>query len=1436
MYAEAFIFCPYRQTSIAADREKLVGKTLDLLGFIQDQILSKFPFSLPFLPDYGGFSNINRKEYCEFLDGALKDRVLGFELQTGEKQNPSKKKLFTYYEVKSINQKPTEYSDDFWPLLASGEAWAMSYDGLLLFLIDIFSFIQESDLLKVSTIKEILKEIKGTLQNLLYCVILTADKYQTCHLKPLLYVMITSYRACPAGDDQIITLPNNFKLTLKENLEIPEFSLDPKCYQDHNLKELFEELRKKDIMEEFAFKSLTPDVVSSFVGECFIRYFIENGLQIFDLQTFFDSPLYFDVCLKLRETFLPYGFVFRHAMTFVEEVVYRSDETVKSEVQLQKITKKVAELIQAGKPQGRKTALREEKKRRMDVRFQYVDEKEKPQKTVLAEFLFNDDEFGVNAESIFIEFEKAKVFAQDSSNIVMKPAYERLIDTFWNLAGDKHVSLKPSEMAAYFSVQFLKKGDKYESRTLKRLKFFNQVCKAFENRGEIEEIQNFLSLIKQAEMDENVYKNLGQWRSLHLEVESFNFLTNYLLYYESSFDELSTYFLSQGDELFHISKQIFCKKSLENLAKIIDQTTTNHLIIELGIKYLQFLALLYQKASVADLSASLLSRFDKLTFHMYRRLGEYLNALNTFFQRDLYHQYVLKLKSQIIRCLLHLLQFSANSLPFDSDHPFVKGFCDFFNEPLSLSTNAEDELITEAYETSVQLLNHMFEVLSRSQLIVLISRINLNSIMKTLVLIQDLVLKFSGQQLAKNILCDNCTPSCTFFSCKDKRATKHQKRLADTGFQLCVLITKGRLIFGEKLLAGLPWLHEPTDFGPHLLIVNKVIDSQIMKFDAFFKEVNSKMAAFSKAAGTRKESSKSGGNPKYSRVATKQADMDKNQSSILPMNDNQLEKSDDLSNKLDDEKPANLSKEEPEPPYHEAPERQATQDSLKFLVTVDRQSLNKSDDGSSTANTDFDIVEIFQKFGTENHDDDQQKFGQPEVENKEDELSLPVLAKETFKRQELDLIKTEIENYRSALASKKVDQAFTHYQKELEFIRLSNGAFPISDENLVVIQNRYYFTLPHIVNYCSEQMQNEIIQKLIKFPPRTRKEIFLREMNLYLGDLTEYQKLYAFKELSWIVWIANLTKYVNIAIIIFINLYCLVLLDTGNKNSLAEQSFLFSVLILGTCISGLSSIFIPVQKMFLAKTFVTKFNSYKNRINQDFLLEQSRSVIQEDRKTYIRIYEKYARLVSKINTLLQFSKSKYLVALAHYDNIFQFIIFYLSILGVVNKSVGPSYINFFLVVAETSMIYQVYGNLALNLWKILVYFLFLCMLFYQLGVVYLGSFLDQTKLPSGISCNNLLSCLETVVSFTLMGDHGYTENRKENYLNEKGRNPRLISDTISFEIVSFFTMMLVLGILPSSGFLVLQLAANRRTTNMIKSKIKTQCLICGSDKSNMEQR
>jgi hypothetical protein len=67
------------------------------------------------------------------------------------------------------------------------------------------------------------------------------------------------------------------------------------------------------------------------------------------------------------------------------------------------------------------------------------------------------------------------------------------------------------------------------------------------------------------------------------------------------------------------------------------------------------------------------------------------------------------------------------------------------------------------------------------------------------------------------------------------------------------------------------------------------------------------------------------------------------------------------------------------------------------------------------------------------------------------------------------------------------------------------------------------------VNYCSNSKTDRNHPEISSSTLREHvKEIFLREMNLKIGDLVEYQKLYAFKELSWIVWIANVTKYVNV--------------------------------------------------------------------------------------------------------------------------------------------------------------------------------------------------------------------------------------------------------------------------------------------------------------------
>ena len=78
-------------------------------------------------------------------------------------------------------------------------------------------------------------------------------------------------------------------------------------------------------------------------------------------------------------------------------------------------------------------------------------------------------------------------------------------------------------------------------------------------------------------------------------------------------------------------------------------------------------------------------------------------------------------------------------------------------------------------------------------------------------------------------------------------------------------------------------------------------------------------------------------------------------------------------------------------------------------------------------------------------------------------------------------------------------------------------------------QSTVYFVRPRILKYYNDKVEAAIIIRLLEYPPRTRKIVFLKEANAYMNNLVEYQKLYAFKELAWIVWVAELTKIVNIA-------------------------------------------------------------------------------------------------------------------------------------------------------------------------------------------------------------------------------------------------------------------------------------------------------------------
>jgi hypothetical protein len=175
-----------------------------------------------------GLQTWPKKEYCEFLDWcSQRSSSLGLNYRyRGEAQSLAKKKLFTYFEVVTyLNKKPTRICSR---LLAndgfSGEAWALSYRWASCFnLIDTFQVPWKNMglWLKVISVSEKLlkRNQRNTPEHALYCVLLTADKYQGCQLQPLHTRSDSSAtRACPteAGHSRRPTPEANFKLTLEQ--------------------------------------------------------------------------------------------------------------------------------------------------------------------------------------------------------------------------------------------------------------------------------------------------------------------------------------------------------------------------------------------------------------------------------------------------------------------------------------------------------------------------------------------------------------------------------------------------------------------------------------------------------------------------------------------------------------------------------------------------------------------------------------------------------------------------------------------------------------------------------------------------------------------------------------------------------------------------------------------------------------------------------------------------------------------------------------------------------------------------------------------------------------------------------------------------------------------------------------------------------------------
>lgn len=162
----------------------------------------------------------------------------------------------------------------------------------------------------------------------------------------------------------------------------------------------------------------------------------------------------------------------------------------------------------------------------------------------------------------------------------------------------------------------------------------------------------------------------------------------------------------------------------------------------------------------------------------------------------------------------------------------------------------EDEAKSEIYWHCVRILNLLVDILDRTRSQILISMLKFETLIKTLVIIQETVLSDIQDKLSKNILCSLCNSQCSFFQCNEKKVSVYEKRLADIGFHLFVFVLKARQILGKEMLPGsnhILTLNSGTAYQSYLSTILKMINRQIQRFDDFFSVVNKKMLARNEA-------------------------------------------------------------------------------------------------------------------------------------------------------------------------------------------------------------------------------------------------------------------------------------------------------------------------------------------------------------------------------------------------------------------------------------------------------------------------------------------------------------------------------------------------------------------------------------------------------------
>lgn len=527
-------------------------------------------------------------------------------------------------------------------MMASGDLAYQSYDGVLLLLMDIFYFIHSNSFHHLTAIKEMLTEVKQNLQHMVYAVTVITDRFPDALLRGFNVVLLEVFQSIPILGANFREPVKNYRLQLAKDTRALEFVIDSNHMQEPGVLDAVKAKQREEEISDFRFKILEADQINGFLGNCFLRYLSETKQQIYDIYYFFDSPQLFDVCLHLRTCFSKFGFKFQQALAFIVNEVYNEEKPDPTEpLDLPRVTKCIIKLIQKANPVGKKAALRGEKIMKMNAMFQYVADQTKPKKPTGLEV--DDDDLYFNIDSIYQEAQKMKAYSSSwqitTSCYWMRDMIQQILGYF----DQSNTLINPYDLVAYISIEFSRDQSTLESPKINQLVFYNQVFELVDNADPDSAIsshfQTFLRRLQLANLDTTVLQLIRNCASIRLETEGFRFLVNLIKHSEEFFLRIIEHFLHAGDELFHFTKTIFSKESLEALSDLIFQGSHNTLRLKLCDYFLQFVTQIFNRIK-ERFGHQVLVRCDKFAFHFTRRMGEYVLALNHFFAADLHNVHV----------------------------------------------------------------------------------------------------------------------------------------------------------------------------------------------------------------------------------------------------------------------------------------------------------------------------------------------------------------------------------------------------------------------------------------------------------------------------------------------------------------------------------------------------------------------------------------------------------------------------------------------------------------------------------------------------------------------------------------------------------------------------------------------------------------------------